>query len=129
MQRPTGVTIIAVLAAIGGVFALIAGLALVGIGGAAAAGGAAVGGLATIVGLLLLVYGVVALILAYGFWTLKPWAWTLGVGLEAAGIVINILQYINNSANALGTVVSIAIAGVVLWYLFQPHVKAAFGRT
>lgn len=129
MQRPTGVTIIAILAAIGGVFGLLAGLALVGIGGAVAAGGAAAGGLATIVGLLLLVYGVVGLILAYGFWTLKPWAWTLGVGLEVAGIVINILQFMNNSANAVGTVVSIAIAAVVIWYLFQPHVKAAFGRT
>jgi uncharacterized membrane protein (DUF2068 family) len=123
MQRPTGVTILAVLAAIGGVFGIIGGLALVGFGGAVAGAG-----LAMIVGLFLLVYGVLALFLAYGFWTLKPWAWTLGVGLQAAGIVLNILQFVNDSKQLVSAIVSIAIAAVVLWYLFQPHVKAAFGR-
>ena len=129
MQRPTGVTVLAILAAIGGVFGILGGLALVGFGGVAAAGGVAGGGLATIVGLLLLAYGVLALVLAYGFWTLKPWAWTLGVGLQAAGIVINILQFVNDSRQLVSAIVSIAISALILWYLFQPHVKAAFGRT
>ncbi len=129
MQRPTGVTVLAILAAIGGVFGILGGLALVGFGGVAAAGGVAGGGLATIVGLLLLAYGVLAIVLAYGFWTLKPWAWTLGVGLQAAGIVINILQFVNDSRQLVSAIVSIAISALILWYLFQPHVKAAFGRT
>ena len=128
MQRPTGVTIIAVLSAIGGVLGILGGLALVGFSGFIAASGVAGGGLATIVGLLLIVYGVLALVLAYGFWTLKPWAWTLGVGLQAAGIVINILQFVNNSANAGSTVVSIVISAAIIWYLYRPNVKAAFGR-
>jgi uncharacterized membrane protein (DUF2068 family) len=128
MQRPTGVTIIAVLSAIGGVFGILGGLALVGFGGVIAASGVAGGGFATIVGLLLLVYGALALALAYGFWTLKPWAWTLGVGLQGAGIVINILQFLNNSSNAVSTVISIAISAAIIWYLYQPNVKAAFGR-
>jgi uncharacterized membrane protein (DUF2068 family) len=128
MQRPTGVTIIAVLAAIGGIFGILGGLALVGLGGFIAASGVTGGALAPIVGLLLLAYGVLALVLAYGFWNLKPWAWTLGVGLQAAGIVINILQFINNTNNAASTVISIAISAAIIWYLYQPNVKAAFGR-
>ena len=129
MQRPTGVTVLAILAAIGGVFGILGGLALVGFGGVAAAGAVAGGGLATIVGLLLLAYGVLAIVLAYGFWKLNPWAWTLGVGLQAAGIVINILQFVNDSRQLVSAIVSIAISALILWYLFQPHVKAAFGRT
>jgi hypothetical protein len=74
-------------------------------------------------------YGILSLVLAYGFWTLQPCAWTLGVGLEVAGIVINVLQYINNTSAIGGTIFSIAINAIVLWYLYQPNVKAAFGRT
>jgi uncharacterized membrane protein (DUF2068 family) len=127
MQRPTGITILAVLAAIGGVFGVLAGLALLGIGAVAATAG--LGGLAAFLGLVALVYGVLSLVLAYGFWTLKPWAWTLGVGLEIAGILINVLQYVNNTNRGLfSTIVGIAINAAILWYLYQPNVKSAFGR-
>jgi hypothetical protein len=126
MQRPTGITILAVLAAIGGVFALLAGLALVGMGGLAGTAGG--GGFAAILGLLFLALGALELVLAYGFWTLKPWAWTLGIGLQVAGVVLNVLQFMNNTANAGSTVVSVVIAAAIIWYLYQPHIKAAFGR-
>jgi hypothetical protein len=29
----------------------------------------------------------------------------------------------------VSAIISIAIAAAILYYLFQPHVKAAFGRT
>jgi len=126
MQRPTGVTIIAVLAALGGLFAILAGLTLVGLGGLA--GAAAGGGYAALLGVLFLIYGVLALILAYGFWTLKSWAWPLGVGVEIFGIVSATLQFLNDTSQVVSLVISLAIAAVIIWYLFQPHVKAAFGR-
>jgi uncharacterized membrane protein (DUF2068 family) len=128
MQRPTGITILAVLAAIGGIFGVLGGLALIGIGSIVATT-SGLGGLAALLGVVALMYGVLSLVLAYGFWTLKPWAWTLGVGLEVAGIVINVLQYLNNTSAIGGTIISIAINAVVLWYLYQPSVKAAFGRS
>jgi hypothetical protein len=127
MQRPTGVTIIAVLSAIGGVLGLLAALALLGFG--AVSGASGLGGLAFVAGLIILVYAVLSLAVAYGFWTLKPWAWPLGVGVQVLGIVQAVLNYMNNSSNIVGLVISLAIAGVILWYLFQSHVKAAFGRT
>jgi hypothetical protein len=128
MQRPTGITVLAILAAIGGVFGILGGLALIGVG-TVVASSSGLGGLAAILGLIALAYGILSLVLAYGFWTLQPWAWTLGVGLEVAGIVINVLQYINNTSALGGTIFSIAINAIVLWYLYQPNVKAAFGRT
>lgn len=127
MQRPTGVTIIAILSAIGGVFGLLASLVLLGLGAAGAVGG--LGGLAFLAGIFVLAYAVLSLVLAYGFWTLKPWAWPLGIGVEVLGIVQAVLQFMNDSSGVVSLVLSLAIAAVILWYLFQPHVKAAFGRT
>ena len=124
--RPTGITILAILAAIGGVFSILGGLTLIGLGGALATGG--LGGMAALVGFLVLILGVLYLVLAYGFWTLKPWAWLLGVGLQGASIVLTIIQLIGGTTNIVSAVISIAISAAILYYLYQPHVKAAFGR-
>jgi hypothetical protein len=129
MQRPTGITVMAVLSAIGGVFGLLAAVALLGVGAAVGATGNGLGGLAAIAGIIVLAYSVLSLVLAYGFWTLKPWAWPLGIGVQALGIIQAVLQFMDNSTNVVSLVISLAIAGVILWYLYQPHVKAAFGRT
>ena len=122
-----GVTIIAVLSAIGGFFGLLASLVFLGLGAASTASG--LGGLAFVAGLIILAYSLLSLALAYGFWTLKPWAWPLGVGVQALGVVQAVLQFLNDGTQFFSLLVSLAIAGVILWYLFQPHVKAAFGRT
>lgn len=127
MQRPTGITVMAVLSAIGGVFGLLASLALLGLGAAATATGG-LGGLAFLAGIIILAYSVLSLVLAYGFWTLKPWAWPLGIGVQVLGIIQAVLQFMDNSTNVVSLVISLAVAGVILWYLYQPHVKAAFGR-
>ena len=128
MQRPTGITILAVLAAIAGVLYILGGLALLTVGTVVSAT-YALGGLAVIIGLIILVVGVLYIGLAYGFWGLKPWAWSLGVGLQVAGIILNIVQYVNHNANLAGTIIGIVIAGAIVYYLYQPNVKAAFGRS
>jgi hypothetical protein len=131
-ERPTGVTILAILAAIGGVFGILGGIVLIGAGGVAAGAGAGgLGGLAAIFGLVTLVLAVVSLVLAYGFWTLKPWAWPLGVGLQIASLVftaITILLSGDIVSGLTGSIIGIVISIIILYYLFQPHVKAAFGR-
>ena len=57
---PTGITILAVLAAIGGVFGILGGLALLASGGfiGVATGSGALGGLAALIGAVTLVSGV-----------------------------------------------------------------------
>jgi uncharacterized membrane protein (DUF2068 family) len=129
MQRPTGVTVMAVLSAIGGVFGLLASLVLLGLGAAVSTASGLGSGLVFVAGIIVLAYSVLSLILAYGFWTLKPWAWPLGIGVQVLGIIQAVLQFLNDSTNVVSLVISLAIAGVILWYLNQPHVKSAFGRT
>ena len=64
-ERPLGVTILAVLAAIRGVLGLLGSLVLIGIGGSVLGGGFA------IFGLIALILSVLYLVFAYGAWTLK----------------------------------------------------------
>jgi uncharacterized membrane protein (DUF2068 family) len=119
------VTILAILAAIGGVLGLLGGIAALGVGGAVAAGG--LGGLLAIVGIVAIVQALLALAFAYGAWTLKPWGWTLGIVAEGIGIALSILFVINGSS-ITSQIISIAIAGAIIYYLMTPNVKAAFGR-
>jgi len=108
-RRPTGVTIIAILVAIGGVLEVIGGLLLL---------------IVPFLGLFTLALGIVSLILAWGLWTLKPWAFWVAVILEAINAIeglINLLR--GNGSSLFSLIVSVAI----LLYLFlDPNVRAAF---
>ena len=110
MQRPTGVTILAVLAAIGGVLGIIGAFVLFAAGAlgavALAAGGVTtagflVGGFAIFWGLVTLVEAVVSLGFAYGAWFLKPWAWMLGIGVEALAVVVAFVNLIGGKRRFL----------------------------
>ena len=135
MKRPTGVTILAVIAVIYGVFNLL--LALLGLlGSALKASGVAAGTIkysagtlayATIsdatIGILLLVFGIGAL-------RLKGWAWTTGVVVLVLDVVRQIAGLAIQGVNAGAIVrdgITIVIALLVLWYLFRPNVRGAFG--
>jgi hypothetical protein len=127
--RPTGITILAVLSAIGGVLGLLGGIAAVGIGGLAAAstGAAAFFGLGAVVGLILIATAVASLVFAYGAWNMLPWAWPLGVAIQIISLVLAALAIIS-SGDISGQIIGIVISAVILYYLFQPSIKAAFGR-
>ena len=130
MQRPTGVTILAVLAAIGGVLGLFGAFALFGAGALAAVAGAGflTGGFAVFWGLVTLVQAGISLVFAYGAWYLKPWAWILGVGAEGLAILVALINWIGGNSGFFSFLISAAIAGVIIYYLFTPEVKRAFGR-
>ncbi len=125
-QRPTGIAILAVAAAVLGVLAILA----------AGAWWNASEGLAwlprihggeRLIALVLLAAGIAELVLAYGAWSLRPWAWMFGVVLEAVVIVLAVLQL--GRLEFVRHVVTIVIAGVALWYLSTPRARAAFGRS
>jgi hypothetical protein len=80
-----------------------------------------------LIALVLLATGLSELVFAYGAWALRPWAWTLGVVLEIAVIVLALLQL--GRLEPVRHIATIVIAGVVLWYLSTPRVRAAFGRS
>ncbi len=127
MERPTGVTIIAILAFISGILTLVGGFGMIAagayLGGMAAAQGLpGFGAMFAVLGAVLVVLGLLYLVLGWGFWTGKEWAWILGVVLSIIGIIMGILSITN------GGIISIIIDGIILYYLYQPHVKEFFGR-
>ena len=130
MQRPTGITILAVLAVIGGLMGLIGAFGLFSLGALSGALGAGfmVGGLAVVWGLVTLVQAALSLMFGYGAWFLKPWAWMLGVVVEGLSILVALINWIGGNGDFFGFLISAAIAGVIVYYLFQPNIKRVFGR-
>jgi hypothetical protein len=124
--RPTGITILAVLSGIGGVLGIFGGLTVTVLGGFVAAVGG-LGGMIGLIGLVALAVGIAELALAYGFWTIKPWAWMLGIGVQVATIVIAVL-YVLAGFSITNEIISVVVAGVIIYYLWQPSIKALFGQ-
>ncbi|MEM3637250.1 MAG: hypothetical protein QXX17_07110 [Conexivisphaerales archaeon] len=126
VQRPTGVAIIAILAALGGIAFIFLGIVVAFASGlvASLAANGLIAGFVGLLGGVMMVLGLLYLGLAYGFWTGKGWAWTVGVVLMILGIIIGIAGLLVS----LGSVVSILIYLLILYYLTRPHVKAFFGK-
>jgi hypothetical protein len=128
--RPVGISVIAILSAIAGAVLVLWGLALLSVGTFGAlvgpmAGSPAVGilgALGIFGGLILLAIGAVELYTAYGAWNLKPWAWTWVLVLAIVGIVLRVGSF-------RGGLLHIIVNAVIIYYLYTPEVKAAFGRT
>lgn len=145
MNRPTGVTILAILAFIGTACLAILGLlsfvggAFIGamIGGAAQQHGAGAAGagfgamLGAFVGIFFLFAAVLDLCCGIGLWRLKEWGRILtivlcgvAVVLGAVGLLTSMLHF--NMILMMWRVFWLAIDVLIIWYLTQPQVKAAF---
>jgi len=135
-QRPTGITILAVLAIIGGLFSLfggctvVAGGALIGAMGAQAGvnGAAAGGGLLSVYGIVILAIAVADIVFGIGAWTLKPWAWMLGLVLQGLNVVVALVSIVAGWSTFGGQIIGLAINAVIIYYLMTPDVKKVFGR-
>ena len=120
--RPTGITILSILAGLEGVVLLFRGFVAMGAGAITSIGSA------TILGLAALALGALFLVLGWGFWETKPWAWALGVVLAIGSIILAVLGILGSNGDILSAIVSIALPAVVLYYLNQPGIKTLFGR-
>lgn len=136
MGRPTGVTIIAVLMVIGGAIMLVGGISAIALApllpmaaqSQDLAGGissAMLGGVAAASGAFFIALGIASLVIAYGLFKGRGWAWTAAVVLSIIGIVMSVVSIVTGN---FGSIVSIIINGVILYYLYRPHVKAYFGK-
>ena len=117
--RPTGITILAILAGVGGVVMAIGGI------GIFVLGTVAFGGLGALLGLAFLAVAALYIAFCVGALQLKPWAWPLGVVGAAASAILSALQLLGGD---LSQIIGIAIAGAILYYLNQPSIKALFGK-
>ena len=128
-DRQLPVVALTLIAAGIGAVTLVAGLAMI--------SGAQIGlllndgrtsSLASILGLANLVVGVSSLALAFGFWLQRSWAWGLGIAVFALSLVVYVISVAAGVASFASILFLGAIAAVVLWYLYQPKVKALYGR-
>jgi hypothetical protein len=139
--RPMGVTILAAIALVAGVADIAAGLGNVGIGGGFLTDhgfGKTLDQVMTIVGLALAAVGVLGVATGVGLLQERNWAWLLTrlwaslcivVGLVSAGLsLLGDTVTSGILATILGGLVPAIAAVVVLWYIYRPDVRAAFGR-
>ena len=136
--RPLGVTVIAILNIISGIVMILAGIGLAAAGAILPAmtsidpnaqGQLAVAGFLGVAGAFLggimIILGIISFIVAWGLLKGKAWAWIVTVILSVISIIIAIISLFGGN---FGSIISIIISGVIIYYMFRPHVKAYFGR-
>jgi uncharacterized membrane protein (DUF2068 family) len=137
-MRPIGITVLSILAGIAGVLmvmggVLVAALASVitdlieanvstlGLAGMGIDFGAFFAAALMAFAVIALIFGVLHLVVAYGFWVGAGWSRWLAIVLSILGIIGGIITL-------PGGIVPIIIYGVIIWYLMQPYVKTFFGQ-
>jgi hypothetical protein len=171
INRPTGVTIIAILTIICGALLIFGGLAVITLGAffttvpidsimseqqlqqelplgiqnqaELTALIQFLAGIGIVIGSIILAVGIGYIVVSYGLLKGKGWAWTVTVILTIISIAIQIISVISSSMfnasfsadmNALVSgiishIIGLAINGVILYYLYRPHVKSYFGKS
>ncbi len=143
MERPVGVTILAVLEFISAGFFILLGLLLLvggGVLGALGGGGeasgymAAVAAMGAVAGVVVLILSVIPLAIGIGLWKLRNWARIVAIVFSGLGVLSNLLGVIGGVTagemfSLSSSVIGLGINILVLWYMFQPHVKQAFGAS
>jgi hypothetical protein len=141
MERPTGVTILAVLYFIGTAFLGICGLLFI-VGGSMLSGLAQSGGPGSaifaaggaVVGAFFLVLALLELAIGIGFIKLQNWARVVAIVFTGIAVLFGLLGMFSMLAHVMVfaltiRVITLAIQIWILVYLFKPHVKEAFGAT
>ncbi|HQY94301.1 hypothetical protein [Caldilinea sp.] len=136
-QRPTGITLLAVIYLVLAVVSVIWSLLIFGVGGLSWLTGAlfsaedlrAFGGGNTWSGIIGVISAMVQLIVAFGLLGMRRWAWLLAVLGALLTFVQGLIGMFGGGlfvfcCGAFG----LLIPGGILFYLMRPHVRAAFGR-
>jgi hypothetical protein len=113
-ERPFGVTIIAILAVLGGVGSILLGFIVL-----------IIPILGIILGGIFVIIGLSYFVVAYGLWDGRSWAWILTVLISALGIVVGLVSIIIGTG---GSILYIIVNAIIIYYLFKPDVKAYFGK-
>jgi uncharacterized membrane protein (DUF2068 family) len=131
-MRPRGVTILAVLWAIGGVIEIVSGAAMSFVLPLLPGVGEMEKAMSSYITVMYVVFGAIGLIVAYGLWTLRNWARILAIVLSILGIIgcaggiysmyvmqqlgfapptVTIVEYV------MGAVIVVLI--LIIWYLVR----------
>jgi len=134
MNRPQSVTVLAILQLISGVFSLLDGLFILlfaGIfGGLGAVGfgakvGNVIGGFIAIFAAISFILGLLSLLLAWGLFQLKKWAWTGTLIVHLIATLAQIAKMFGSGGTAVNFL-TLGFAVASIYYLLRPDVKQAF---
>ena len=118
-KRPLGVTVIAIVATAGGVLSLF--------GGAAVLSGMASGPL--LLAYSVVVFGILGLLLGYGFFTGPSWAWTTGIVIYLVSIVLGIAEVVyGGNVGLLGGIIRVVAGVIIPIFLTRNAPKQFFGK-
>jgi uncharacterized membrane protein (DUF2068 family) len=126
--RPTGVSVIAALALIyGALIIIVAILGFLGLGIAGHHIPGVLGALAITLLIVSLIIGIAALVVGWGLWTLKRWAFWATAIVVIIGIVDHLIGLITRQTTTTASILDLIIAIIVLAYLFgDTNVREAF---
>ena len=117
--RPLGVTIIAIIAAVGGIFSLF--------GGAMVLSGNASGPLT--LAYVVILFGILGLALGAGFFIGAKWAWMAGIIIYIISIGLGIAEVLyGGSVGGVGGIIRVLAGVVIPIYLTRKNPKAFFGK-
>jgi hypothetical protein len=143
-KRPIGVTILAILAIIGGIALLIGGFLFILFAGLLSGSPIEIGSdssidiaslsfLPMILGIIMVIIGIIYLAVSYGLLKGKGWAWIVTVIVTIIALIVQIVSAIiiglvsgSIEAALVSHVIGIIIDGVIIFYLYRPHVRAYF---
>lgn len=141
MERPTGVTILAVLSFIGaalwglcGLLFIVAGSMVSALARSGGPGSAIFAAGGAVAGAVFLLFAILYIALGIGFIKLQNWARVLAIVLIAIGALFGVVGLFGMMMHfaifaLFFRALVLAIQIWILVYLFKPHVKQAFGAT
>jgi hypothetical protein len=116
MTRPTGISILAIIQ-------LLSSLVYLVIGGLAVWAALELGGLfailAAFISMILFIVGLVGLIIFYGLWNLKSWAYWLA-------LFLNLIALLSQAGDIYANIITFALSLVIVIYLIVPTTRNAF---
>jgi hypothetical protein len=130
MNRPVGITVLSVIAIVFGVVNLLFALPLLGVSAIAIPGVTSVVassmlGVGLTLGIVMAILGVVQLAVGIGAFSLKPWAWTVGVLAFGFSLITALVSMFTIGLTGSVAVSAIVAAGL-LAYLYSTNVRMAF---
>jgi len=124
-SRPIVITIVAILEFLAGIITLLAGLAVV--------FGMSIGvdipsefeALGSFMGIAVIASGILAIVIAGGFWNGWKIMWYIGVVVNVIQLLFSVVSIFSGAG--FSAVLPILINLIILFYLFRPGVKEFFG--
>jgi len=127
--RPMGVTILAVLEALGGLVWLLAGAGMMMVGALMPLFGVGLpmffGAIAGLMSVVFVIFGIIGFVLAYGLFSGKGWAWLWSLVFAVIGVILALFEAMSSLASG---VLPIIIYLVIIYYITRHHVKIFFGK-